>query len=200
MCQRIRDLPSENPQAKLMSLALRGLPKLNVHLRSINIHLHTHINVDSIIANVPNIRCLKITGSKFYRHLDFSFLRMCVNLEIFHFSHVGESELWPNDAAEFSSLRNLLELDLHDTVMSAKAMLALLESLPETLRRFRHLSMIAMEHFPVVVERLFQLEELFIAASSFERPQVQDARHQFITPHVPTTTSASVDIHVHVAQ
>jgi hypothetical protein len=125
--------------------------------------------MDAIIVRVPNIRYLKITGAEYDRYLDFFFLEACPNLETFHFNHLSVVQ---HNAAQFTFLKSLVEIDLDDTHVGFEAMLTLLQSLPRTLQRFRHLSRVPMKHFWCVAERFPQLEEFCIAVKNITLSQV----------------------------
>jgi hypothetical protein len=171
--QQICGLPTDFPQAELSFMSLTRLPQVNSYLRSLNIHLYSGIKMTSIMAKVPNIRSLKITGFEYRESFDFSFLRTCPNLEIFHISRISRAaKLTQNDAAKFSHLEKLIELDLHDCFLSPRSMLRLLESLPKSIRRFRHLSDVAMAHFPFIVQQFSKLQTFSILGALRDRPRV----------------------------
>lgn len=120
--------------------------------------------METIASKVPNILSLKITDSAYEQHLDFSFFQSCPDLKIFHFNRVSRwTELVQSNVVQFMYLQNLVEIDLNDIPMSSNTMHTLLESLPQTLRRFRHASEASLEHFPFVVERFPKLEEFYVS-------------------------------------
>lgn len=129
--------------------------------------------MSSVVATVPSLKSLKITGYEHSQHLDFSFLEICPNLEVLHFNRVSRwAELSQPNIAQFSHLKKLVEVDLHDSLLYSDTMLTLWQSLPPTLLRFRHLSDVAMTQFSFIAERFPMLEEFYITASKLERPRV----------------------------
>lgn len=123
-----------------------------------------------IVAKAPNLRSLALSGFKYLHWIDFSCLRDCPNLEIFHLSRTSYvSDLVEHDAEKLSYLKNLIEIDLHDCPIGANAMLTLLKALPTTLRRFRHLDEVAMKYFSFVVQRFPKLEEFAIIGTVKEQ-------------------------------
>jgi hypothetical protein len=136
--------------------------------------------MESIAAKIPNIRSLKITGEE-DEFLDFSFLRLFPNLETFHFNRTRMGGLTSNQAPYFCSLKRLIEIDLNATLIYTESMLSLLGSLPETLRRFRHLSDAAMKHFSFIVKRFPKLEQFAIVGAHQQRTRVS-SRSSLLSP------------------
>lgn len=185
--QRIRGLPSNESESQLTVLEIERLPPLNVHLSSLKIDLGMLTNIDKILTKVPSLRSLTIS---FRSGLDFSFLQTCSNLEIFHPRPVHKI-LSQSDAEHFSHLRSLVEIDLADTYLSCEAMTTLLESLPKTLRRFRHASNAAMRCFSLVVKLFPKLEQFNVAKVVHEVAMVWLLRRVLVlVPHVVASSCA----------
>lgn len=121
------------------------------------------------VSKFPNLRSLKLFACEQDCPSDFWYFKLCRNLEIFLFD--SESVLGVDECCQFSELKNLIEVDLRSVRLSADATLVLFNSLPCSLRRFRHFRHFrdesAMFHFSVVVDRFRELEEF--AISSFTK-------------------------------
>lgn len=115
-------------------------------------------SVSCAVQKFPNIRYLSIFHTR-YQAPKFSYFKYCPNLEVFRFQHNSQKPLDSSECSQFSHLKKLIEIDLKSTRVNPKAMFVLIQSLPLTLRRFRHRQPTAVVHLDAFIERFPSLEK-----------------------------------------